>query len=99
MTNDIELFVQDKLNESLPKSPGIPISFRGQEYTVIELEILAKLLGYPTRSKLLAELVPAAIRHAFTALPDKLKQAYRSEIEHALQDNNYGQKLIKGKHK
>ena len=84
----IERFVMDKLLEQMPEGPTVPISFRGHEYTVITADILANILGFSTRSKLLAELVPAALDQAVKALPKELLKQYNEELTKALEQRS-----------
>jgi len=83
--NSIENFVQDKLLEQLPDAPSVPISFRGSEITVMQADILANILGYSTRSKLLSELVPAALDQAIKSLPKELIQSYNDQLTKSLE--------------
>jgi len=82
----IEQFVKDKLNEQIPEGPTVPISFRGHELTVVTADILADILGFSTRSKLLADLVPAALYHAIDTLPPELIELYNERFTAALKE-------------
>jgi hypothetical protein len=100
MTNMIDELIRHKLNDQAAKQmPGIPISFRGQEFTAVQLEILAKLLDYPTRSKFLAELVMAAIEQAIDALPKDLERSFTEQFTRSMRDADYRHQLLKGKKK
>ena len=84
--SNIKNFVNSKLEELFPDEPAVPISFRGHRNTVIDADILAKLLGYSTRSKLLADLVPAALRQAIAELPEPLIKEYNAELTRVMED-------------
>jgi len=83
--DSIQSFVDRKLQEQMPEGPAVPISFRGHEITVIQADILADLLDYSTRSKLLADLVPAALHHAIESLPQELISKYNKELTKAME--------------
>jgi len=83
--DSIQSFVDNKLREQLPDGPAVPISFRGSEITAIQADILAGLLGYSTRSKFLADLLPAALNHAIESLPQGLISKYNKELTKALE--------------
>jgi len=74
-------FVRSKLENHYMSQTTTPISFRGYQDTIDDADILAKLLGYSTRSKLLSDLVPTALKQAIDALPEDLyKEYYKSRF-------------------
>jgi len=79
-------FVDIRLGVSTPKTPNVPVSFRCSQETVVELDLLAKYLGFSTRSKLLSELVPIAINDAVANLPSDILKDYYKERDQILHD-------------
>ena len=76
----VEKLINDRIGKEGPDSPAISISFRGSEDIAIELAALTKVLGYSTRSKLLAELVQAALDDAVSKLPDEMHMQFHKEM-------------------
>ena len=79
-------FVEVQLGEHTPKSQSTPVSFRCSEELIIKMDLLAKHLGFSTRSKLLSELVPIALEDAAMNLPSHLGEEFYLELEKEMND-------------
>jgi len=77
-------FVDVQIGTYAIKAPNAPVSFRCSEETVIQLNLLAKYLDFSTRSKLLADLVPIAIKEAVANLPPEMAKSFYAEYDQQL---------------
>jgi len=79
-------FVDVQLGANTINAPNAPVSFRCSEETVIKLNLLAKYLDFSTRSKLLAKLIPIAIKDAVANLPSQMAKSFYDEYDQQLHD-------------
>jgi hypothetical protein len=90
---NIQKLVDVQLGNAIPRSQSVPVSFRCSEETVIELGVLAGVLGITTKSKLLSKLVPAAITEAVASLPEELQIIYKDQLHVQLYIENQLEKM------
>jgi len=82
----LQELITHRIEEAPSDFPAVPLSFRCSSETVIKAELLSQRLGYTTRSKFLADLVPAAIEDALDQLSDEVLTEFEHEVEERLNE-------------
>jgi len=82
----LQELIAHRLGEDTCDFPAVPLSFRCSQEAVIKAELLSQRFGYTTRSKFLADLVPAAIEDALEQLSDESLIEFEHELEARLSE-------------
>ena len=82
----VQNLIATKLGKPTFDAPAVPVSFRCSIETAVKMDLLLKFVGYSSRSKLLSELVPAAIEDALSQLSEDEGIAFSHEFDKEMQE-------------
>ena len=90
--SNLQELIANRIGENAVELPTVPMSFRCSPEALIKADVLSKLLDYSTRSKFLADIVPAAIDDALAHLPsnfiDEFKTKYAAKLNELYEEHH-----------